>query len=146
MPATSKKLTVREVQDRVNTIRGRRVFCGGEPQWADPEDTQRLIDQLREDVIQAIAEGHRAPLALTRCIAELPRVHYATIPVEPARMNVVNTIRDIASRLGKIDEGEVFSDSEWSAIFELGLDIESEYETMKSALRGISKCMNLLRK
>ena len=88
MPATSKKLTVREVQDRVKEILARHSVACGKSSWIDPEGVQGLIDALREDVIQAIANGSKVPYALTRCIAELPRVHYGTIPTEPARMTI----------------------------------------------------------
>jgi hypothetical protein len=88
MPATSKKLTVHEVQERVKEILARRSIACGESSWIDPEGVQGLIDDLREDVIQAIAAGSKVPYALTRYIAELPRVHYGTIPVEPVRTTV----------------------------------------------------------
>jgi len=88
MPATSKKLTVREVQDRVKEILARHSVACGKSSWIDPEGVQGLIDDLREDVIQAIAGGSKVPYALTRCIAELPRVHYGTIPTEPVRTTV----------------------------------------------------------
>jgi len=92
MPATSKKLTVREVQDRVKEILARRSVACGKSSWIDPEGVQGLIDDLREDVIQAIANGSKVPYALTRCIAELPRVHYGTILTEPARTTVTKVV------------------------------------------------------
>ena len=92
MPATSKKLTVREVQDRVKEILARRSVACGKSSWIDPEGVQGLIDDLREDVIQAIANGSKVPYALTRCIAELPRVHYGTIPTEPVRTTVTKVV------------------------------------------------------
>jgi hypothetical protein len=92
MPATSKKLTVREVQYRVKEILTRHSVACGKSSWIDPEGVQGLIDDLREDVIQAIAGGSKVPYALTRCIAELPRVHYGTIPSEPTRTTVVKVM------------------------------------------------------
>jgi hypothetical protein len=100
MTATSKKLTVREVQDRVKKILARRVISDGKSSWPDPEGVQGLIDDLREDVIQAIAAGSKVPYALTRCIAELPRVHYGTIPDEPTRTTVTKVAA--SSLYGKI--------------------------------------------
>ena len=88
MPATSKKLTVSEVKRRVDELYTYRKTVKGGFRWDNPEHCQGLIDRLREDVIQAIANGSKVPYALTRCIADLPRVDYGTIPTEPARTTV----------------------------------------------------------
>jgi len=88
MSTTSKKLTLTEVKRRVDELYTYRKTVKGGFRWDDPEHCQGLIDRLREAVIQAIAEGSKLPYALTRCIAELPRVDYGTIPTEPARTTV----------------------------------------------------------
>jgi len=88
MSTTSKKLTLTEVKRRVDELYTYRKTVKGGFRWDDPEHCQGLIDRLREAVIQAIAEGSKLPYALTRCIAELPRVDYGTIPTEPVRTTV----------------------------------------------------------
>jgi hypothetical protein len=116
MTATSKKLTVREVQDRVNEILARRSVACGKSSWINPEGVQGLIDDLREDVIQAIAAGSKVPYALTRCIAELPRVHYGTIPAEPTRTTVTKVAA--SSLYGKFS-GCIMTDEQAYAIREI---------------------------
>ena len=101
MKAVSKKLTVKEVQERVKEILARRSVTCGKSSWIDPEGVQGLIDDLRTDVIQAIADGSKVPYALTRCIAELPRVHYGTIPSEPARTTVEKVAASFARSFNK---------------------------------------------
>ena len=187
-----KKLTVRKVQDRVKEILARHSDACGKSSWIDPEGVQGLIDDLREAAIQAIAAGSKVPYALTRCIAELPRVHYGTIPTEPVHTPVTKIAA--SSMYGKspcvdchesmeLDENDrcchcathrpksspssVMTDEQSYAIREIiGGNIQAndgyppglspyalreafdrlleEHETMKCALRGISKCMNLV--
>jgi len=101
MEESSIKLTVKEVQERVKEILARRSVTCGKSSWIDPEGVQGLIDDLRTDVIQAIADGSKVPYALTRCIAELPRVHYGTIPSEPARTTVEKVAASFARSFNK---------------------------------------------
>jgi len=98
MKAVSKKLTLKEVQERVKAILARRTVACGKSSWQDPEGVQGLIDDLRTDVIQAIADGSKVPYALTRCIS---RVHYGTIPSEPARTTVEKVTASFARSFNK---------------------------------------------
>lgn len=86
---TTNKLTVRACQVRVKEILAEILALKihspiGECKvhWTAPEHIQGLIDELREDVIQTIANGSKCPYALTRAIVELPRIHYRTKCVE----------------------------------------------------------------
>lgn len=79
---TTNKLTVRLCRERTREILELHKQIKSGYRGMSPELVQGLIDDLREDVIQTIANGSKCPYALTRLIANLPRVEYSAIPVE----------------------------------------------------------------
>lgn len=74
------KLTLTEVKRRVDEILSRRTVSKGRSRWEDPEASNNLIEDLRKDVIQAIASGSKVPYALARAIVDLPYAHYGSEP------------------------------------------------------------------
>lgn len=75
---TTNKLTVRLCRERTQEIVELHKQIKSGYRGMSLEHVQGLIDDLREDVIQTIANGSKCPYALTRLIADLPRVDYST--------------------------------------------------------------------
>jgi hypothetical protein len=80
MPTTKTRLTLAEVKKRVEEILSKRTVSNGRSRWDDPEAVNGLIDDLRKDVVRAIARGSKVPYALARAIVDLPYAHYGSEP------------------------------------------------------------------
>lgn len=77
-----KILTLAEVKLRIAEILQRRTITNDKSRWLDPEVSNDLIEDLRKDVIQAIAQGSKVPYALARAIVDLPYAHYGSEPID----------------------------------------------------------------
>lgn len=77
-----KILTIAEVKLRIAEILKRRTITNDKSRWLDPEVSNALIEDLRKDVIQAIAQGSKVPYALARAIVDLPYAHYGSEPID----------------------------------------------------------------
>jgi hypothetical protein len=78
-----KHLTLTDVKRRFEEILSKRRVTEGRVRWEDPEATNDLIEDLRTDVIRAIAKGSKVPYALARAVVDLPEVGYGSEPLAP---------------------------------------------------------------
>jgi len=139
---TTNKLTVRLCRERTQEILELHKQIKNGYRGMSLEHVQGLIDDLREDVIQTIANGSKCPYALTRLIADLPRVHYGAMPVEPPPVaevaaNFVRSFNRLGTQLQEITK--VVASSTYGKVKTPAMTSEQAYAIRKFLISDVGE-------
>jgi hypothetical protein len=69
-----------DVKKRVREIFSGRTVIAGQLRWEDPEHSNGLIEDLRRDVLRAIANGSTIARKLANEVVDLPYADYGSEP------------------------------------------------------------------